>query len=191
MKGVILAAVLAAAFLAVCRGDTSDIGKCTYKSDDGKSFDFSKLIQGGEGFSWTQEVWGTDGDIFINTKYADSVTLQLQVEICRNVSQPIHPTVCKRPFPMYLATVDSKGQIQCNGLGDVRVAKFYRTPSEQGVYLEYFGGESPEGEPDPVRYSTRVYILCQQGTEFTKPELEHIKSFYQVHLRMYSKYACA
>ena len=60
-----------------------------------------------------------------------------------------------------------------------------------GVYLEYFGGESPEGEPDPVRYSTRVYILCQQGTEFTKPELEHIKSFYQVHLRMYSKYACA
>ena len=41
-----IAVLVVGAFLPSIRGDYSDMEKCIYQSDDGKKFDFSKIIQG-------------------------------------------------------------------------------------------------------------------------------------------------
>ncbi|XP_065901901.1 uncharacterized protein [Dysidea avara] len=169
-------------FAAVTLG-TTDLDACTFKADNGMMYDLSPLRKREGSYSWTETVWNTAGNLYYNTNFGEKTSFFIQLQICGNVSN-IKYKSCNVTSPVYLAASDGSS---CLKLGSTDSAVFKLAPFGDGLYLDYYDGESVD---HITNYEARVYIICNKGVEVIPPQMEHMKDSHQVHFKMHSKHAC-
>lgn len=56
-----------------------------------------------------------------------------------------------------------------------------------GVYLDMYYGDAMT---HTNHYQLKMYFICRADTEMTLPVLEHIKTGYDAHVKIFTKHAC-
>ncbi len=53
-------------------------------------------------YSWNQQVWDTSDNIYSNPDFSNKKNYTFQLQICRNITKPIHPEACNVSAATYM-----------------------------------------------------------------------------------------
>ena len=55
-------------------------------------------------YQWNQTVYDTSDNMYTNPDFSNKKTLNFQMQICRNITKPIHPEACNVSAATYMVS---------------------------------------------------------------------------------------